>query len=243
MVEGDDERTSALGLFNTARSYWQSAEYLSATHLKVVTHPEAPIAFLFCHAIELYLKAYLRGIGKGVCQLKQLGHRVANLAKCAIKSGLAIGPEHSEILNHIDDTDVAIEARYIVTGFKTGPTNEALSNVAGVLDETICIALASAGIPVRAERFTRPSSQQQQSPLSDDAIRVLVKIFNSPTLDDREVRAMSLTLQLQRNVLQYHLDCLNQAGLADIAGGNIDGSVYWNLTPQGRRYVMEQRLA
>jgi len=122
----DDERTNAVGLFNTARSYWRSAEHLQAAHLKI-THPQAPVTFLFCHAIELYLKAYLRGIGNNVDQLKQLGHHVANLARSAIKSGLAIGPEHSEVLNHIDDADVAIEARYIVTGFKTVPTNEALS--------------------------------------------------------------------------------------------------------------------
>jgi hypothetical protein len=32
------------------------------------------------------------------------------------ESGLAIGPEQSEILNHIDDADVAIDARYVVTG-------------------------------------------------------------------------------------------------------------------------------
>jgi DNA-binding transcriptional ArsR family regulator len=241
MVDGDDERTTALGLFNTARSYWQSAEHLSAAHLKV-THPQAPITFLFCHAIELYLKAYLRGTGKDIGQLKQLGHRVANLAKSAIKSGLVIGPEHSETLDHIDDADVAIEARYIVTGFKTVPTNEALSNVAGVLDETICTALARAGIPVRAEQFTRPPLPQQQSSLGHDTTRVLVHIFRSPTLGEREVRAMSLALQLQRSVLQYHLDCLNEAGLADIASGNVDGSIYWTLTPQGRRYVVDQKL-
>jgi hypothetical protein len=128
MAGSEDERTSPVGLFNTARSYWRSAEYLSAARLQV-THPQAPVTFLFCHAIELYLKAYLRGAGHDVSQLKQLGHRVASLAQSAIKSGLAIGPEHSEILNRIDDADVAIEARYIVTGFKNQPTNETLSHV------------------------------------------------------------------------------------------------------------------
>lgn len=49
----DDERTNPVGLFNTARSYWRSAEHLSAAGLKI-THPEAPVTFLFCHAIELF---------------------------------------------------------------------------------------------------------------------------------------------------------------------------------------------
>jgi hypothetical protein len=52
------ERTSPLGLFNYARSYWRSAEYLHAAKLKL-THPSAPATFLFYHAIELYLKAFL----------------------------------------------------------------------------------------------------------------------------------------------------------------------------------------
>jgi hypothetical protein len=216
MAGGDDERTNPVGLFNTARSYWRSAEHLNAARLQV-THPGAPVTFLFCHAIELYLKAYLRGIGKNVHQLKQLGHRVADLAQASIKSGLTLSQEHSEILNHIDEADIAIEARYIVTGFKTLPTNEALSSIAEALDHSVCSALAKAGVPVRAEGFARPLPQEQHSLLSDDTVRVLVHIFNTPVLDGREVRAMSLSLQLQRNVLQYHLDCLKQAGLADIA--------------------------
>jgi hypothetical protein len=122
----DDERTNAVGLFNTARSYWRSAEYLNAASLQV-THPQAPVTFLFCHAIELYLKAYLRGAGKSVSELKQVGHRVANLAKVAVNTGLKIEVEQAEVLNHIDDAAAAIEARYIVTGFKNLPTNEALS--------------------------------------------------------------------------------------------------------------------
>ncbi len=241
MGGSDDERTNAVGLFNTARSYWRSAEHLSDADLRV-THPQAPVTFLFCHAIELYLKAYLRGTGTDVAQLKQLGHRVTNLAQSAVKSGLAINAEHSEILNHIDDADVAIEARYIVTGFKTVPTNEALSKVASVLDEVICGALAKAHHPVRPEQFVPSSPPQAQSLLSHDTIRVMAHIFNTPILDGREVGVMALALRLQRNVLQYHLDCLKQADLADIASGNVDGSVYWNLTPQGRRYVMDQKL-
>jgi hypothetical protein len=160
MASSDNERTSPVGLFNTARSYWRSAEYLSAARLEI-THPQAPITFLFCHAIELYLKAYLRSAGHDLSQLKQLGHRVASLAQSTIKSGLVIAPEHSEILNHIDDTDVAIEARYIVTGFKNQPTNAALSNVTAMLDQAVCSALAKRSFPVRAEAFTPPKAQRQ----------------------------------------------------------------------------------
>jgi hypothetical protein len=71
----DEERTNAVGLFNTARSYWRSAESLTGAALEI-THPRAPITFLFCHALELYLKAYLRGTGHSVADLKQKRHRM-----------------------------------------------------------------------------------------------------------------------------------------------------------------------
>jgi hypothetical protein len=157
----DDERTNAVGLFNTARSYWRAAEYLNVAGLKV-THPEAPVTFLFCHAIELYLKAYLRGAGSSVAQLKKLSHRVADLAKSATESGISLGLEQSEILSHVDDADVAIEARYIVTGFKNRPTNEALSGVAAHLDQAVYTALAKLGFAVRNEKFQRPNPQSQE---------------------------------------------------------------------------------
>jgi hypothetical protein len=38
----DDERTTAQGLFNYARSFWQSAVALERSNLKEVTHPNAP---------------------------------------------------------------------------------------------------------------------------------------------------------------------------------------------------------
>jgi hypothetical protein len=180
----DDERTGAVGLFNTARSYWRSAEHLNAARLEV-THSQAPVTFLFCHAIELYLKAYLRGAGNSVAQLKQIGHRVANLAISAVKSGLAIGPEQSEILEHIDDADVAIEARYIVTGFKNLPTNEALSGVTAHLDNVICSALAKKGFPVRREKFRTPIAQ-------DDEAKQVEEYIPFMTEKDKEIIAYLL---------------------------------------------------
>ena len=180
----DDERTNAVGLFNTARSYWQSAEYLAVANLKV-THPTAPVTFLFCHAIELYLKAYLRGVGKNVADLKQIGHRVANLAKAAVSTGLKIEPEQSEVLGHIDDAAVAIEARYIVTGFKNLPTNEALSRAAAYLDQSVSAALANKGFTVRAENFKRPAAHTDDADKTEEYIPFM-------TAKDKEIIAYLL---------------------------------------------------
>ena len=59
-----------------------------------------------------------------MAHLKRMGHRVVDLATSAVELGLAIGAEQSEILGHIEDADVAMEARYIVTGFKQLPTKK-----------------------------------------------------------------------------------------------------------------------
>src|SRR5262245_47518692 len=65
----DDDRTTPLGLFNFARSYWQSGVLLHDANAKV-THPDAPVTLLLAHAIELYLKAFLRLCGVGTEAVK-----------------------------------------------------------------------------------------------------------------------------------------------------------------------------
>lgn len=234
----DDERTNALGLFNTARSYWRSAEHLNAAGLKV-THPHAPVTFLFCHAIELYLKAYLRGTGSTLAQLKKLSHRVANLAKAATESGLKLEPEQSEILSHVDDADVAIEARYIVTGFKNRPTNEALSSVAEQLDTTVCAALARRGFALRDENFQRPDPERHEE-LGEDTCRVLVQLFRAEKGHNSEA-AMAAALGMERGVVRYHLDRLKEANFAFVTASG-RGHTYWALMSEARRCVVERKL-
>jgi hypothetical protein len=237
----DDERTNALGLFNTARSYWRSAEHLNAANLKV-THPQAPVTFLFCHAIELYLKAYLRDAGNGVTQLKKIGHRIAELAKSATETGLKIEPEQSEILSHIDDGDVAIEARYIVTGFKRQPTIDALSAVAETLDKNVGQILELKGLPIRAETFIRPA-QKSSVELDPETISVLLYLFEVDSEQDRQISAMVNALDLQRSVVHHELDKLELNGLVEIADYNpVWGYDVWELTPEGRTYVVKNKL-
>jgi hypothetical protein len=147
----DDDRTSPLGLFNYARSYRGSAEHLNASRLEV-THAEAPVTFLFYHAIELYLKAFLRLHGKTVEELrKALGHKVADLAGAAAKHGLSLDDEDAEVIGTMADADVVIRSRYIVTGVLSRPTEEALSRTCKSLDAKVSAALALGGVPVRPD--------------------------------------------------------------------------------------------
>ncbi len=146
------------------------------------------------------------------------------------------------ILDHVDDADVAIEARYIVTGFKNQPTNEALSNVVLVLDQIVCSALAKRDFFVRAEAFTPPTPQRQDD-FSVDTINVLTYLFKTTDHELRDVGAMARTMDLEKNALQYHLDLLQEANLAENTGFNyVTGHVYWDLTMEARRYVVERKL-
>lgn len=91
---------------------------------------------------------------------------------------------------------------------------------------------------LRAQIPSEPAGE-----LATDTTRVLVYVFRAAELDDRDVGAIATALEMERGVLQYHLDRLSDAGLAEVTGGNyVHGHVYWGLTAEGRRYVVEMRL-
>jgi hypothetical protein len=152
-----------------------------------VTHPSAPVTFLLCHAIELYLKAHLRGHGSNVADLKKIGHRVPPLAEVAIARGLELDAEFVELLSYIDDADTAIEARYIVTGFKSTPTNASLAHLAECLDQYVGASLISEGFPIKEERFSPPPDASQH-----DEAREVEEYIPYMTPKDREIIAYLL---------------------------------------------------
>jgi DNA-binding transcriptional ArsR family regulator len=93
------------------------------------------------------------------------------------------------------------------------------------------------------EKLRAQIPSQSESGLSGETKSVLVLIFKSPTLEHRDIGAMARALKMELGILQYHLDRLREAGLAEITGGNyLDGHVYWGLTTEGRRFVVESKL-
>jgi uncharacterized protein YigA (DUF484 family) len=85
--------------------------------------------------------------------------------------------------------------------------------------------------------------QQQLDSLSADTGRVLVYLFQAVENEDRHVEAIAYALEMERGVLQYHLDLLRDSGFADIRSANyVHGHVYWGTTPGGRRHVVENNL-
>jgi DNA-binding MarR family transcriptional regulator len=84
---------------------------------------------------------------------------------------------------------------------------------------------------------------ESASGLGEVTVRVLVYLFKAIEPDDRDVRAMAKGLATDQSLLQYHLERLQKAGLADLAGENyLHDQVYWALTPEGRRHVVEGKL-
>ena len=111
--QSDDNRTSAVGLFNYAHSYAASAVSLSKSRPDDTTHPEAPVDFLSFHAVELYLKSFLRANGLTVRDVKKVGHRLVQLSNKARELGL-IYEDASGVIRLA--TDNLIERRYISIG-------------------------------------------------------------------------------------------------------------------------------
>ena len=137
---------------------------------------------------------------------------------------------------------MAIEARYIVTGFKKLTTNEAHSEVAETLDDLDCADLSKRGFAMRAEKFELVSNNSKVRGWSGRT-RVLVHLFTTSDLDMRDVRATSRHLGLDVGMLKYYLDCLAGAGFADFTGGNyVTVAVYWAITPNCRKYAVQQKL-
>jgi hypothetical protein len=85
--------------------------------------------------------------------------------------------------------------------------------------------------------------QTNSANLSDDTNRVLVQIFRAKEQEESDVGVMASALGMERGVMQYHLDLLQEAGLAWSIGGNyLHGHTYWGLKPEGRQRVIEGKL-
>jgi hypothetical protein len=131
----EDERTTALGLFHFAHSYAASAACLRRSPVRA-SHADAPIRFLYSHAIELYLKSFLRMHGLTVAELKsrELGHKTSVLAEKAMSLGLVINSTHRA---QIDFVDSAILDRYILVGARATIDDDAFHSLCSYLNESI----------------------------------------------------------------------------------------------------------
>ncbi len=130
----EDARTNPMGLFNYAHSYWVSAVALQRASLDC-THKDAPVDYLYFHAIELYLKSFLRLRGMTLGQLKKIGHSLTKLHAAAIAEGLTDDEEDRQVVALIDQN--YMRARYIETGPFSKASPGALWGVCRVFHDEI----------------------------------------------------------------------------------------------------------
>jgi HEPN domain-containing protein len=146
----DDDRTTPLGLFNYARSYWQSGVQLHKSKPNI-SHPDAPVTLLLAHAIELYLKAFLRLRGLSVGEVKSdFGHNFRKLIREASDRGLPIDEEDEDVASMLTEQETIRTSRYIETGYYQRPGLAALSRTCKSLDEAVLAALRDSGVSARS---------------------------------------------------------------------------------------------
>ena len=149
----EDERNMPIGLYNFADSYWQAATELGKLKLRS-THRDSPVSFLYFHAIELYLKAFLRlhGVTTEELRSRTYGHSAIKHSRKASTLGITFDDEDMEVFS-IMDTNAGIRTRYLQTGYYQTASHESLHRTCKSLSNSVCLALNKAGIPTRRPRY------------------------------------------------------------------------------------------
>jgi hypothetical protein len=147
-LKEDDDRTTSMGLFNTAEAYRLAAIKLGQPAVGG-GHAHKPVQFLYCHAIELYLKALLRQKHNVETITDKFGHNIKRLVKEAENLGLFVTAGDRDIFATLADTDALIEIRYIRTGPKALLNLQALSHTCKSVRDSVANLLRKAGVPVR----------------------------------------------------------------------------------------------
>ena len=113
MAITEDDRTSETGLFNYADAYLKAGDRIFDPSARGWNN--APAKMLHYHAVELYLKAYLRAQNVSAADLKgrQFGHRLFVIAAEAKSRGLEVPQNILEFLEQADELNDPIESRYL----------------------------------------------------------------------------------------------------------------------------------
>jgi hypothetical protein len=141
-IEADEnERATETGFFHFAVSYNAAADRLGEENPLRVTHPEEPREFLYVHAIELYLKAYLRDRGKTVQDLYKLGHSLKALSDEYELTGGTLTQKDKWVIEMLSLNKTNRSARYIQTGYCSKATVPDIQETASNLRVSVGEAL------------------------------------------------------------------------------------------------------
>jgi hypothetical protein len=135
------DRTNSMGLWTHANEFYQASCILLQPNNEGLLDPSY---YLVSHSIELALKAFLRGSGVSLDDLKnprKFGHDLNKglnkSIRLGLKSFLPITEKDIFAISTINDYYKAKELEYIVTGFKRYPKMELLTSFNGRLLDAI----------------------------------------------------------------------------------------------------------
>lgn len=123
------DREPPIGIFNFGGSFVDAGQHLArATDKKELSlRFDAPVYFLYSHAIELTLKAFLRAKGYSAKRLasREFGHQLKVLWRECIEAGLSTQPNNDAfiegVIETLDPLATAYEFRYFKVGIKQMP--------------------------------------------------------------------------------------------------------------------------
>jgi hypothetical protein len=140
-----------LAWFHVAHAYLHTAAVLNAAPKPKGGFYESPVRFLYFHAIELFLKAFLRLKGMEDAELanRAFSHQLAILPDEAERQGLLIGKRVRLVCDAARDFDKPLQTRYIKTGAKSELPTTRLHEAARDLQGRVAQALRSSGIATR----------------------------------------------------------------------------------------------
>jgi hypothetical protein len=133
-VSENFDRSPPIGIFLSGESFLRSAQYLrTGLDGKVLRlRFDMPIYYLYSHALELTLKAFLRskGVTDRNLRSKKFRHSLQSLRDACVANGLLDHPVKDIFINQtidlLDPFAADFEFRYLKVGFKNLPTLEAV---------------------------------------------------------------------------------------------------------------------
>jgi HEPN domain-containing protein len=135
---GENIRTNSMGLWTQSNMYLNASKQLREhAPLKY----SDPCYYLAAHALELSLKAYLRGCGMKIFELQNIGHDLYKCLQKARKVGLdkffKFSNKEISALVLLNSYYVKKEFEYIKTGYRIYPELTLLQNTIAQLQNKI----------------------------------------------------------------------------------------------------------
>ena len=154
-VAEEVDRSPPIGVFLSGESFFRAAQHLQRKFEagELSLRFDMPIYYLYCHAFELTLKAFLRAKGVSAHRLasREFGHKLQVLWDACVADGLQGKPVTDAFIAHaiglLDPFAREFEFRYIKVGYKKLPTlTDVQSGVADLMAavKPHCVATAAA---------------------------------------------------------------------------------------------------